>query len=92
MLRTNQLAGTDQVMLERIDNSAVVTRLTMSQEIVLGDTLLLRTQGSTLQAWLKRGAAWSLLGSVIDTTYPSSGRVGVGIRGKSGRLDDFGAR
>ena len=92
MFRTNQLTGTDEVRLERIDAGAIVTRLTIARELAVGDTLLLRVKGSKLEAWLKRGSSWTLLGSVVDTTYAAAGRVGVGIRGKSGRLDDFGAR
>jgi hypothetical protein len=92
MLRTNQLSGTDQVLLERIDNGAIVNRLTMSQELAVGDVLLLRVTGSTLEAWRRSGIVWSRLGSVVDSTYGGAGYVGVGIRGKTGRLDDFGAR
>jgi fibronectin type 3 domain-containing protein len=92
MLRTNQLTGTDQVFLDRVDGSAIVTRLTIAQELLAGDTLLHRVKGSRLEAWLKRGTTWTLLGSVADSTYAAAGSVGVGIRGKSGRLDDFGAR
>jgi hypothetical protein len=92
MLRTSQLAGTDEVYLERIDAGAVVTRLTIPRELAVGDTILLRAQGATLEAWLKRGSTWSLLGSVTDSTYAAAGWVGLGIRGKTGRLDDFGAR
>ncbi|MGH3127765.1 MAG: fibronectin type III domain-containing protein [Gaiellaceae bacterium] len=92
VLRTNQLAGTDQVLLERIDAGATDTRLTILQELAVGDTLLLRVKGSALEAWLKRGSTWTLLGSVADSTYGAAGRVGIGIRGKTGRLDDFGAR
>ena len=92
MLRTNQLAGTDQLSLERIDGGAIVTRLTVAHELAVGDTVLLRVKAATLEAWVKRGATWSLLGSVVDTTYSAAGRVAVGIRGKNGRLDDFGAR
>ena len=44
MLRTNQLAGPDELYLERIDNGNVVSLLTMSQELAAGDTLLLRTK------------------------------------------------
>ena len=78
--------------LERIDAGVSVNRLTISRELAVGDTILLRVKGATLEAWLRRGAAWSLLGSVADSTYAAAGRVGVGIRGKNGRLDDFGAR
>ena len=92
MLRTNQLAGTDQVLLDRVDGATIVNRLTIARELAVGDTILLRVKGATLEAWHKRGTTWSLLGSVADSTYAAAGRVGVGIRGKSGRLDDFGAR
>jgi hypothetical protein len=92
MLRTNQLAGTDQVLLDRLDGATIVNRLTISRELAVGDTILLRVKGTTLEAWLKRGTTWSLLGSVADSTYAAAGRAGVGIRGKTGRLDDFGAR
>ena len=92
MLRTNQLAGTDQVLLDRLDGATIVNRLTIARELAAGDTILLRVKGTTLEAWLKRGTTWSLLGSVADSTYAAVGRVGVGIRGKTGRLDDFGAR
>ena len=92
MLRTNQLSGTDQVFLERVDNGAVSTRLTMLHELAVGDTLLLRARGSSLEAWYRRGTTWTRLGAVSDSTYTLAGYVGVGIRGKTGRLDDFGAR
>jgi Fibronectin type III domain len=92
MLRTNQLSGADQVFLERIDDGVVVPLLTMSQELAAGDLLLLRVRGSTLEAWHNRGALWARLGTVSDTTYAGAGLVGLGIRGTSGRLDDFGAR
>jgi hypothetical protein len=92
MLRTNQLSGTDQVLIDRVDNGTIVNRLTIPQELAVGDVILLRVKGSTLEAWLRRGTTWSRLGSVVDSTYGGGGHVGVGIRGKTGRLDDFGAR
>ena len=64
----------------------------MSKELASGDTLLLRAKGQSLEAWHKRGTTWTQLGAVNDSTYQAAGRVGVGIRGKTGRLDDFGAR
>ena len=91
MLRTNQLPGTDQVWLERVDNGTIVTLLTIDQELVAGDLLLLRVTGSTLEAWRNNGS-WSRLGVVTDTTYGGPGYVGIGLRGTTGRADDFGAR
>ncbi|MGH3136875.1 MAG: fibronectin type III domain-containing protein, partial [Gaiellaceae bacterium] len=92
MLRTNQLAGTDEVFLERQDNGALVRLLTMTQELAVGNTLLLRAKGTILEAWLHDGSSWSRLGVVSDATYGAIGRVGIGLRGTTGRLDDFGAR
>jgi hypothetical protein len=91
MLRTNQLAVTDEIFLERIDNSSVVRLLTLNQELAANDILLLRAKGSTLEAWRYAGS-WSRLGAVQDSTYGAAGYVGVGLRGTTGRLDDFGAR
>ena len=56
--------------LERIDNGAFVNRLTLNQELAVGDTLLLRVKGSTLEAWRNDGARPGR-GSVssTDTTY-----------------------
>ena len=92
MLRTNQLPGTDQIYLERVDNSAFVNRLTISRELATGDVLLLRVLGSTLEVWRNDGSAWARLGVVTDATYGAAGFAGIGLRGTTGRLDDFGAR
>ena len=54
--------------------------------------MLLRVKGSTLEVWRHAGSTWSRLGVVQDTTYAAAGFAGVGIRGTTGRLDDFGAR
>ena len=60
---TNQLAGTDQILLERVDNGVIVNRLTVNQELAAGDVLLLRVKGSTFEAWRHDGSAWSRLGT-----------------------------
>ena len=92
MLRTNELSGTDEIYLERLDNGAFVGLVTVHRDLAAGDRLLLRAQGSTLEAWLHDGAAWSRLATVSDSTYAGAGHVGIALRGTSGRLDDFGAR
>ena len=56
-LRTIQQAGTDQVLLERVDNGTLVTRLTINQELAAGDTLLLRAKGTTIEAWRNDGSS-----------------------------------
>ena len=92
MLRTLQQTGTDELYLERVDNGTITRLLTISQELTAGDTLLLRVNGSTVEAWRHDGTTWTRLGTAQDTTYPTAGRVGVGIRGTTGRLDDYGTR
>jgi hypothetical protein len=92
MLRFSQQAGTDQVFLERLTNGAVTARVTLSRELAVGDRLLLRVQGSTLEAWRHDGSAWTRLGLMTDAAYAAAGWAGVGIRGTSGRVDAFGAR
>jgi hypothetical protein len=92
MLRANQLSGTDEVYLERIDNGTLSTLLTIPHELAAGETLLLRANGPTLEAWSKTGTTWTQLGTTTDTTYTTAGNTGIGIRGKTGRLDTFGAR
>src|SRR5262249_7050540 len=38
------------------------------------------------------GSSWARLGVVQDSTYSAVGYTGVGIRGTTGRVDDFGVR
>ncbi len=40
----------------------------------------------------ERGTTWNRASRVNDSTYTGAGYAGIGIRGKTGRLDDFGAR
>jgi hypothetical protein len=92
MLRFNQVAGTDQVLLVRIDNGALVTLATANVDIAAGDRLLLRLVGSTIEAWRQTASGWSRLAQAADSTYPAAGMIGVALRGTTGRLDDFGGR
>ena len=92
VLRAVQQSGTDQVLLDRLDNGVLVNRLTVSEELAAGDTILLRASGSILEAWRHDGSGWSRLGNVPDSTYSAAGYVGVSLRGTSGRLDDYGGR
>ena len=92
LMRANQVNGTDQIWLERFNGSAT-TLLAIPQEMSAGDTIMLRVKGTTLEAWrLPSGGSWSRLGFVHDSTYSAPGYTGVGIRGTTGRLDDFAAR
>jgi Fibronectin type III domain len=88
----NQLSGTDQVLLYRMTNGALTQLASANWEVAAGNRLLLRASGTALESWIRVGATWTRLSRVTDSTYTGAGYVGVGIRGKTGRLDDFGAR
>ena len=92
MLLFTESSGTDQVALYRITDGVLTSLQTVSREVPVGSRLLLRAQGTALESWVQEGSTWTRLGRVTDSTYGNAGYVGVGIRGKTGRLDDFGAR
>ena len=92
MLLYNQLSGTDQVQVYRLTNGALTQLASVNREVAAGDRLLLRAKGSALEAWIRVGSTWTRLSRVTDSTYGAAGYAGLGIRGKSGRVDDFGAR
>ena len=92
MLVFNQLSGTDQIVVDRITNGSLTQLSAVNQEIAAGTTLLFRAKGTALEAWMRVGSTWTRLSRVTDSTYVGAGFAGIGIRGKTGRLDDFGAR
>jgi hypothetical protein len=92
MLVYSQASGTDQGVLYRLDNNAITSVLTVNRDFTVGDRLLLRAIGSTLEVWRQDASGWSRLGRVNDSTYTSAGYAGIGLRGTTGRLDDFAAR
>ncbi|HXF97029.1 MAG TPA: hypothetical protein VNJ46_00265, partial [Gaiellaceae bacterium] len=92
MLLYAQASGSDRLTLYRITNGASASLGAADREIAAGAVLLLRAKGSALEAWVREGGAWTRVLRLLDASYPGAGDVGVGIRGKTGRLDDFGAR
>jgi hypothetical protein len=91
MLLFTQQSGTDQVAIYRITNGALTALSTVNREIGAGTRLLLRAKGTALEVWV-RVASWSRIATATDSTYRGGGFAGIGIRDKTGRLDDFGAR
>jgi hypothetical protein len=87
-------SGTDRLRLFRIDNSAptYLGSGDISQDLSAGDSIGLSIVGSTLQAWYKPAAgSWATLGSsVTDTTYGSSGKIGLYANSTVVRIDSFG--
>ena len=92
MLLYTQASGMDQVAIYRMTNGVLTALSSANREVGVGSRLLLRASGTALEAWVRGAAVWTRLSRVNDTTYTSSGFVGVGIRGRTGRLDDFGGR
>ncbi|MGH3135040.1 MAG: hypothetical protein ACRDPV_00925, partial [Gaiellaceae bacterium] len=92
MLLYTQRSGVDEIALYRITNGALTLLQTVNYEVAVGSRLLLRASGATLESWVQLGSTWNRAGRVTDSTYSGAGYVGVGIRGKTGRLDNFGAR
>ena len=91
MLRTNQLSGADEVALERIDNGVFVRRTTLTGSSPPA-TRSFSASGLHHRGLAQRRASWSRIGTTSDSTYAGPGYVGIGLRGLTGRLDDFGAR
>ena len=65
LLRTNQLSGTDEIWLERLDNGSAVTLLDDPQELAAGDTHAPARQGhDASRPGGNNGTSWSRLGFV----------------------------
>jgi hypothetical protein len=88
----NNTTGVDQIFLERVAGGGFTTLATINQESLVGDKLRIRAVGSNIEAWRRDNSSgqWAKLGEASDTTYAGGGNLGVGIRGTSGRIDDFG--
>jgi hypothetical protein len=79
-------------LLYRLTNGVLTQLASVNREVAAGNSLLLRAKGSALEAWIRAGSTWTRLSQVTDSTYGGAGYAGLGIRGKTGRVDDFGAR
>lgn len=92
-VRLTKLSGTDTIVMNRIVNGALTALHTTNQEVSAGDSIGISAIGSTISYYYKASAgAWTLLGSVTDTTYTAAGYNAVGIGGTapSVAIDDFG--
>ncbi len=92
MLLYQQGSGSDTVSLTRLDNGTITVLKSFSLHAAAGDQLLLRTLGNRLEAWQQTSGNWQRLGDTTDNTYKTSGYTGVGLRGTTGRLDNFSAK
>ena len=90
-LRAETAAGTDLVVLGRIDDGVTSTLDSVFREIVNGDQYCIRARGSALEGWVRPsgGGADELLVSASDTVY-TTGAVAINVRTTAAQLDDFG--
>lgn len=83
-------AGTDDFLLERMDNSVGTTIATATIEFNAGDVIALsRSSTGVFTVWLN-GVAIAV--SSADTTYTGSFHALVTIRGTTGVIDNWGVR
>lgn len=78
--------GTDTWQIRKRTNGSASNLLTGSQEINAGDVIGISCIGSTITGYIN-GVA---VGSVTDTTYTTSGKIGVGLQSGATRIDNFG--
>ena len=79
-------AGTDQLLIQRVDNGVATTLTTIGQEMNNGDVLGGRAIGSTITAWVN-GVQ---VGSATDSTYAAAGNLVLSVVNTTFVLDDFG--
>lgn len=98
-LLLTKAAGTDSIEVFRVINATPTSLATRSQEVSAGDWLSMVVTGTgatvTIQVWYSTdGTNWSQLGADISDTnaarITSSGRIGLGVQGATGRWDNFG--
>ncbi|HKR58874.1 MAG TPA: fibronectin type III domain-containing protein [Pyrinomonadaceae bacterium] len=83
--------GTNTIRVFRLNNSSSGTQLgaDIPQTIADGDSIGASIVGNVITVYYKIGSgAWTSLGTRIDNTYSSSGRIGLEIG--AGSADDFG--
>lgn len=91
-LRFAPVAGTDTLTIQRIDNGGQTSiSSAFSQEVSNGDSIGLEIVGSTLTAYYKpSGGNWTALGTATDSTYTTSGKIGLFTTSTTIRMDNFG--
>lgn len=84
--------STSELRIYRWDNESSPNQLgaAISQTITDGDSLGVKFNGTTIEAWYKVGAgAWTSAGTRTDSTYNTSGKIGMQFNSGSG-IEDFG--
>lgn len=76
--------------VERWTNAALSTIQSQNLTLSAGDKIGIRVVGSAIEGWVYQSGAWTMQVSGTDTTYPTSGGfIAFGVRGTTGRVDDF---
>jgi RHS repeat-associated protein len=83
-------ADPDGLALEKVVNGVASHLAAVSDvEPIVGDRLLLRNDGGTIELWHESGGAWIRRLSAADGSF-QGGKIGLGTNDEVGRWDDFG--
>lgn len=84
-------AGTDTIVLTRLDDIVATTLATFNQEISAGDWFGAQIIGSTLTAYYESAAGVvTVLGTATDATYAAGGYFALAVNGTTIRVTNFG--
>lgn len=76
--------------LSRIDNGAETLLYSHSVTPVAGNKVGLRRYGGQLELWINTGSGWSRVQTVVDTTHPLGGYLGLVTTHTSWAMNDIG--
>jgi len=80
----------DGLYLEKIVDGVATSMVPPVQlDPAVGDTILLRNNGGTIELWHRSAGTWILRSSAADSSF-SGGKIGLGMNDDGGAWDDFG--
>jgi hypothetical protein len=83
ILRVNKITGGTPTQIG--------SDITLPANLAAGDSLGMEIIGNDIKVYTKQGGgAWTLRGTVTDSTYTGAGYLGININGTSQQIDDFG--
>ncbi len=83
-------AGGNNIVIYKFQNGVISTLATFAQTLSAGDKVGVRILGSLIEAWVFTSGAWTLVGSITDTSLGVAvGKAALLMRGTAGRADDF---
>ena len=82
--------ATDGLYLEKVVDGVSSGMVPPVQvEPAVGDTILIRNNGGTVELWHESAGVWTLRSSAADGSF-QGGKIGLGSNDDKGRWDDFG--